>query len=165
MHFGAAANAHGFAPLDKKTWLEALPVDQLLDDPSASLPLAGRIDFERMGYVQLNFYPSRSFVPTLLGPAQTQMRQVGATLEVLRKEQVIANYVQWMQAGVLCGRGRWVVPVVQPWCRAERPIVSIRSLKGRLLGQSISGKCAGFNGATRKTRSTKAWRAAPSSFN
>ncbi|MEB6591275.1 multidrug DMT transporter permease [Pseudomonas asiatica] len=82
-------------PLDKKTWLEALPIDQLLDDRSASLPLAGRIDFERMGYLQLNFYPSRLFVPTLVGAAQTEVRQVGTTLEVLKDEQVMADYVHW----------------------------------------------------------------------
>lgn len=32
-------------PLDRKTWLGTVPIDQLLDDPSASLPLAGRIDW------------------------------------------------------------------------------------------------------------------------
>jgi len=39
-------------PLDRKTWLRTVPIDQLLNDPSASLPLAGRMDFDRMGYLQ-----------------------------------------------------------------------------------------------------------------
>ncbi len=82
-------------PLDRKTWLGAVSIDQLLDDPSASLPLAGRIDFDRMGYLQLNFYPSRLFVPTLVGAAQTEVHQVGATLEVFKDEQVMADYVHW----------------------------------------------------------------------
>ncbi|WP_257217533.1 ATP-binding protein [Pseudomonas syringae] len=82
-------------PLDSKTWLGAVTVDQLLDDPSASLPLAGRIDFNRMGYLQLNLYPSRLFVPTLHGAAQTEVRQVGTMLEVLKNEQVMADYVHW----------------------------------------------------------------------
>ena len=82
-------------PLDRKTWLGPVSFDQLLDVPSASLPLAGRIDFDRMGYLQLNFYPSRLFVPTLVGDAQTEVRQVGATLEVLKDEQVMADYVHW----------------------------------------------------------------------
>jgi hypothetical protein len=82
-------------PLDRKTWLGAVTVDQLLDDPSASLPLAGRIDFDRMGYLQLNLYPSRLFVPTLHGAAQTEVRQVGTMLEVLKDEQVMADYVHW----------------------------------------------------------------------
>lgn len=82
-------------PLDRKTWLGTVPIDQLLDDPSASLPLAGRIDLDRMGYLQLNLYPSRLLVPTLVGAAQTEVRQVGATLEVLKDEQVMADYVHW----------------------------------------------------------------------
>jgi hypothetical protein len=82
-------------PLDKKTWLETAPIDQLLDDPSASLPLAGRMDLGRMGYLQLNLYPSRLFVPTLLGTVQTEVRQVGTTLEVFEDEQAVADYVHW----------------------------------------------------------------------
>lgn len=56
-------------PLDRKTWLGTVTVDQLRDDPSASLPLAGQIDFDRMGYLQLNLYPPKLFVPTLHGAA------------------------------------------------------------------------------------------------
>lgn len=82
-------------PLDRKTWLGPVTVDQLLDDPSASLPLAGRMDLDRMGYLQLNFYPSRVFVPTLHGAAQAEMRQVGSLLEVLKNEQVMTDYVHW----------------------------------------------------------------------
>jgi hypothetical protein len=82
-------------PLDRKTCLGTVPIDQLLYDRSASLPLAGRIDFDRMGYLQLNLYPSRLFVPTLAGTAQTEVRQVGTTLEVLEDEQVVADYAHW----------------------------------------------------------------------
>lgn len=96
-------------PLDRKTWLGAVTVDQLLDDPSASLPLAGQIDFDRMGYLQLNFYPSRLLVPTLVGTAQTEVRQVDTTLEILREGQVMADYAHWnagwgpVQPGALSG--------------------------------------------------------------
>lgn len=48
-----------------------------------------------MGYLQLNLYPSRLFVPTLAGTAQTEVRQVGTTLEVLEDEQVVADYAHW----------------------------------------------------------------------
>lgn len=82
-------------PLDRTTWLETLPIEQLLDDPSAALPLAGRMDFDRMGYLQLNLYPSRLFVPTLLGAARTEVRQAGMTLEIFENEQVVADYVHW----------------------------------------------------------------------
>jgi hypothetical protein len=82
-------------PLDKKTWLGTVPIEQLLDDRSTSLPLAGRMDFGRMGYLQLNLYPSRLFVPMLVGTAQTEVRQVGSTLEVLVDEQVVADYAHW----------------------------------------------------------------------
>lgn len=82
-------------PLDRTTWLETLPIKQLLDDPSASLPLAGRMDFDRMGYLQLDLYPSRLFVPTLLGTPRTEVRQAGITLEVFENEQVVADYVHW----------------------------------------------------------------------
>ncbi|AZF33396.1 DNA circulation protein, putative [Pseudomonas sp. R4-35-07] len=83
------------APLDEMTWLGAIPIDQLLDVPSASLPLAGRMDYGRMGYLQLNLYPSRLFVPTLLRTAQAEVRRVGTTLEVLVDEQVVADYAHW----------------------------------------------------------------------
>jgi hypothetical protein len=83
------------SPLDRKTWLETVPIDELLDDPSASLPLAGRIDFDRMGYLQLNLYPSRLFVPTLAKNARIEVRKVGTALEVLEDEQVVADYAHW----------------------------------------------------------------------
>lgn len=68
-------------PLDKKTWLGAVPIDQLLDDRSASSPLAGRMDLGRMGYLQLDLYPSRLFMPTLLGRRlQRAIRQDGPLL-------------------------------------------------------------------------------------
>ncbi|HHW1742311.1 multidrug DMT transporter permease [Pseudomonas aeruginosa] len=82
-------------PLDRETWLCKVPIDQLLDDSSASLPLAGRMDFGRMGYLQLNLYPSRLLMPTLVGTAQTEVRQVDTTLEVLDEEQVVADYAHW----------------------------------------------------------------------
>ncbi|HHF0815602.1 TPA: multidrug DMT transporter permease [Pseudomonas aeruginosa] len=82
-------------PLDKKTWLSRVPIDELLDDSSASLPLAGRMDFGRMGYLQLNFYPSRVFVPTLVRNAKTEVRRVDTTLEVLADEPVVADYAYW----------------------------------------------------------------------
>jgi hypothetical protein len=82
-------------PLERKTLLGTVSIDQLLDDPSASLPLAGRIDLDRMGYLQLNLYPSRLFVPTLAGTAQAEVRPVGTTLEILEDEQVVADYIHW----------------------------------------------------------------------
>jgi hypothetical protein len=82
-------------PLDRTTWLKTLPIKQLLDAPFASLPLAGRMDFDRMGYLQLDLYPSRLFVPTLLRAARTEVRQAGITLEIFENEQVVADYVHW----------------------------------------------------------------------
>ncbi len=82
-------------PLDRTTWLQPLPIEQLLDDPSASLPLAGLMGFDRMGYLQLELYPSRLFVPTLLGTARTEVRPAGSTLEVLGDDQVAADYCHW----------------------------------------------------------------------
>lgn len=84
------------APLDKKTWLGPVPFDQLLDYPSGSLPLAGQMDFGRMGYLQLNLYPSRLFVPTLAGTTRTEVRQAGtAMLDIIEDEQVVADYAHW----------------------------------------------------------------------
>lgn len=83
------------APLDKKTRLGTVSVDRLIDNSSASLPLAGHMDFDRMGYLQLNLYPSRLFVPTLVGNAQIEVHQVGGMLEILEDEQVVADYIHW----------------------------------------------------------------------
>lgn len=82
-------------PLDRATWLKTLPIEQLLDGPSAALPLAGRMDFDRMGYLQSDLYPSRLFVPTLLEAARTEVHPAGAMLEVWGNEQVVADYVHW----------------------------------------------------------------------
>jgi hypothetical protein len=81
--------------LDRETWLGTVPIDQLLDDPTASLPLAGRMDLDRMGYLQLDLYPSRLFVPTFAGTARSEVRQVGTTLEFLKEEKVVADYAHW----------------------------------------------------------------------
>lgn len=82
-------------PLDRTTWLKTLLIEQLLDDPSASLPLAGLMGFDRMGYLQLDLYPSRLFVPTLLGTARTEVRPAGSTLEVFGDDQMVADYCHW----------------------------------------------------------------------
>ena len=82
-------------PLERKIWLRSMPIDELLDAPSASLPLAGRVDFDRMGYLQLNLYPSRLFVPTLVQAAQIEVCQEGGSLEVLEDDQVVAGYSHW----------------------------------------------------------------------
>lgn len=82
-------------PLDGKIWLRRMPIDELLDDPSASLPLAGRVDFDRMGYLQLNLYPSRLFVPTLVQAAQNEVRHEGGNVEVLEDGKAVADYSHW----------------------------------------------------------------------
>lgn len=82
-------------PLDRKTCLGIVSIGQLLDDSSASMPLAGRMDLERMGYLQLNLYPSRLFLPTLSGTAQTELHQVDCALEILEDGQVVADYAHW----------------------------------------------------------------------
>jgi hypothetical protein len=48
-----------------------------------------------MGYLQLSLYPSRLFMPTLIGTAKAEVRRVGTTLEVLEGEQVVADYAHW----------------------------------------------------------------------
>ncbi|WP_261928141.1 hypothetical protein, partial [Vibrio aestuarianus] len=51
--------------MNTKTILSPPTFQQLIDPYSKVWPLAGILDFSRIGYLQHDLYPSRLFIPTL----------------------------------------------------------------------------------------------------
>lgn len=73
--------------------LDALNIRDLLYGASRDELI--RDDVIGNGYLQLNLYPSRLFVPTLVQTAQIEVRQEGGMLEVIEGEHVVADYSHW----------------------------------------------------------------------
>lgn len=82
-------------PLCTTTVLAPLPLDELLDDEAKAWPLAAPLDLERLGYLQLDLYPSRINLPTLpdVDTADIQPRDGG--LDVKVQDQVVAKFSYW----------------------------------------------------------------------
>jgi hypothetical protein len=58
-------------------------------------PLAGTLDFDRMGYLQHDLYPSRLFFPTMPGLHEIEITSRDGQLEVKVEDQVIADLSYW----------------------------------------------------------------------
>jgi hypothetical protein len=70
-------------PLSTTTVLTPLQLDELMDDEAKAWPLTASIDFERMGYLQLDLYPSRIFLPTLPDIEMAKFEPRGGGLDVM----------------------------------------------------------------------------------
>lgn len=68
---------------------------ELLDEESASWPLAGVLDYNRMGYLQHDLYPSRLFLPTMSGSTAIEVTPCGGKLEASASGKVIADLCYW----------------------------------------------------------------------
>lgn len=82
-------------PLSTTTSVRAVPLDKLRDEDSASWPLAGFLDFDRIGYLQHDLYPSRLFVPTVSGTASFKIAPSGSQMEAKRNNNTLAELVYW----------------------------------------------------------------------
>lgn len=69
--------------------------EQLMDDDCKAWPLAGTLDYDRMGYLQHDLYPSRLFFPTVPGLHELEVTPRDGRLEIKAEDQVIADLCYW----------------------------------------------------------------------
>lgn len=70
-------------------------LEQLMDEDCAAWPLAGTLDYYRMGYLQHDLYPSRLFFPTLPGIHEVEITPRDGKLEVKIEDRVVADLCYW----------------------------------------------------------------------
>lgn len=66
-----------------------------MDYECKAWPLAGTLDYDRMGYLQHDLYPSRLFFPTVPGLHEVGITPRDGLLEVKVEDQVVADLCYW----------------------------------------------------------------------
>lgn len=92
---GQVLPSTGPEPLSTTTLLVPPPLERLVEVKSKAWPLAGVLDFNRLGYLQLDLYPSSLFLPTLPGVDEVKVTPRDGQLEVKVEEQVVADFCYW----------------------------------------------------------------------
>ena len=82
-------------PLSTTTIVVPPTLEQLVDDDCKAWPLAGTLDYDRMGYLQHDLYPSRIFFPTVPGLREVEVTPRDGQLEVKIEDHVIADLCYW----------------------------------------------------------------------
>lgn len=82
-------------PFSTTTTVQCANAYKLVDEESASWPLAGFLDYNRMGYLQHDLYPSRLFLPTMSGSTVVEVIPHGRKLEASADGTVIADLCYW----------------------------------------------------------------------
>jgi hypothetical protein len=82
-------------PFSTTTIVQYANAYELVDEESASWPLAGVLDYNRMGYLQHDLYPSRLFLPTMSGSTAVEVNPCGGKLEASAGGKVIADFCYW----------------------------------------------------------------------
>lgn len=82
-------------PFSTATLLVPPTLEQLIDDDCKAWPLAGTLDYHRMGYLQHDLYPSRLFLPTMPGSSDVVVAPNEGRLHVEAASQVIADLSYW----------------------------------------------------------------------
>jgi len=78
------------------TTIVALPtLERLVDKDCKAWPLAATLDFDRIGYLQHDLYPSRLFFPTMPGLHEAEIAPRNGQLEVKVEDQVVADFSYW----------------------------------------------------------------------
>lgn len=85
----------GRRPLSTTTIVTPTPTGKLVESESKAWPMAGAFDFDRMGYLQLDLYPTRLFLPTLPDVDQVEVTPSNGQLEVKVADQVVADVCYW----------------------------------------------------------------------
>ena len=70
-------------------------LEELMDIDSKTWPLAGTLDYNRMGYLQHDLYPSRLFFPTVPDLHEVEINPCDGQLEVTVEDHVIADLGYW----------------------------------------------------------------------
>lgn len=70
-------------------------LEQLVDSDCKAWPLAGPLDYDRMGYLQHDLYPSRLFFPMVPGLHEVEITPRDGQLEVKVEDQAVADFYYW----------------------------------------------------------------------
>lgn len=82
-------------PISTTTIVVPPTFEQLMDDDCKAWPLAGTLDYDRMGYLQHDLYPSRLFFPTVPGLHEVEITPRDGQLEVKVEDHVVADLCYW----------------------------------------------------------------------
>jgi hypothetical protein len=82
-------------PLSTTTIVAPPTLEQLMDADCKAWPLAGTLDYDRMGYLQHDLYPSRLFFPTVPGLHEFEITSSDGQLEVKVEDRVVADLCYW----------------------------------------------------------------------
>lgn len=82
-------------PLSTTTIVVPPTLEQLVDDDCKAWPLAGSLDYDRMGYLQHDLYPSRLFFPTVPGLHEVEVTPRDGQLEIKGEDHVVADLCYW----------------------------------------------------------------------
>jgi len=82
-------------PLSTTTIVIPPTREQLIDDDCKAWPLAGTLDYDRMGYLQHDMYPSRLFFPTVPSLRKVEVTPRDGQLDVKVEDRIIANLCYW----------------------------------------------------------------------
>lgn len=82
-------------PISTTTVVAPPTLQQLIEEDCMAWPLAGTLDYYRLGYLQHDLYPSRLFFPTLPDLRKAQITPRDGQLEVTAEKQVVADFCYW----------------------------------------------------------------------
>lgn len=82
-------------PLSTTTLVVPPTLDVLMDSDCMAWPLAGTLDFERMGYLQHDLYPSRLFFPSMPDVDEVEVVPNDGQLDVKVEDQIVADFSYW----------------------------------------------------------------------
>lgn len=83
------------APLSTTTFIVPPTLEMLIDSDCMAWPLAGALDFERLGYLQHDLYPSRLFFPSVPNVDEIEVVPNNGQLDVKVEGQVVADFSYW----------------------------------------------------------------------
>lgn len=92
---GAISPSTSAEPLCTTTLLALPTFRKLADENCKAWPLAGALDFNRIGYLQHDLYPSRLFFPTLPDFNEAEITPRDGHLEVKVGAQTVAELSYW----------------------------------------------------------------------
>jgi hypothetical protein len=82
-------------PLNTSTIVVPPTLEQLMNHECNAWPLAGTLDFDRVGYLQHDLYPSRLFLPTMPGLREFEIAPRDGQAEAKVENQVVADLYYW----------------------------------------------------------------------
>lgn len=82
-------------PLSTTTLLNPPSLDQLMKEECKAWPLAAPLDLDRLGYLQHDLYPSRLYLPMLLGSDAAKVMPHNGQLEIKIDGLDVADLCYW----------------------------------------------------------------------